>query len=488
MPRPDEKWMTVSEKKPNDAVWDSAHDSDEPAFEWMKGSTAADASADAEEKPQSPLPEGSEAPKAPSVDELKEPAAWDPEVTAAMAAAKASGGSEAGKGKGPDESPAAPVDMDSSRPGAGDAKSSVTGESLEPDRTSAGGETADTGAEGTGAVSTETGVTGTPASSADTVGSETETPGAFSTDASSIDAGTSVTGESAEDTPAVLPVPVTGGPATVIQEKLPTSALTVRAPDEEVQKRQAARDAALAAKPVGPRVVKVLSAIFLPLLLVITAVRVVATPLFLWIEYFRPGFPGDGYGFSQEDRLTYGSYAVDYLSNFAGPRYLGDLVTASGTKLFRDPEISHMADVKMVTMTTWGVGALLAVLALIAVWYLGRRRDGSLRHAFFSASVVTLVIILALGVVGFLGWDSFFTGFHEIFFANGTWTFSLQDTLIRLFPGQFWIDSAATIAALVFLTALVTLICTWPTKRRREARKAVIAGRLAAQQAAVAGE
>jgi len=279
-----------------------------------------------------------------------------------------------------------------------------------------------------------------------------------------------------------------GAPATVIQERLPTSALTVRAPDEEVQKRQAARDAALAAKPVGPRVVKILSAIFLPLLLVIAAVRVVATPLFLWIEYFRPGFPGDGYGFSQEDRLTYGSYAVDYLSNFAGPRYLGDLVTASGTKLFRDPEISHMADVKMVTMTTWGVGALLALLALVAIWYLGRRRDGSLRHAFFAASVVTLVIIVALGVVGFLGWDSFFTGFHEIFFANGTWTFTLQDTLIRLFPGQFWIDSAVTIAGLVFLTALVTLICTWPTKRRREARKAVIAGRLAAQQAAVAGE
>lgn len=448
--------MTVSDKKPNDPAWDSTHDSDEPAFEWMKGSTAADASdADARNEAGKPTPgtqpDGVAEAETSSVDGLKEPAAWDPEVSAARAAGTPA--PDAHDGSEPSHAPEA-------TPAVAEGLSTPT--ASDADRPSVLGDSARTEAFGT--------------ASPEPVTPEPLAP----------EAGTPV-GEPESRVEDDEKVPA-GAPATVIQERLPTSALTVRAPDEEVQKRQAARDAALAAKPVGPRVVKILSAIFLPLLLVITAVRVVATPLFLWIEYLRPGFPGDGYGFSQEDRLTYGSYAVDYLSNFAGPRYLGDLVTASGTKLFRDPEISHMADVKMVTMTTWGVGALLAVLALVAIWYLGRRRDGSLRHAFFAASVVTLVIIVALGVAGFLGWDSFFTGFHEIFFANGTWTFTLQDTLIRLFPGQFWIDAAITIAGLVFLTALITLICTWPTKRRREARKAVIAGRLAAQQAAVAGE
>ncbi|MEZ2372138.1 TIGR01906 family membrane protein [Arthrobacter sp. RCC_34] len=471
----------MSDKKPNDPAWDSPHDSDEPAFEWMKGSTAADASeGDARQETEKTAPgtqpDGAGEAETSSSDGLKEPAPWDPEASAARSAGTPA--PDAREGSEPSSAPEdTPVVAESlSAPAASDAA-----------RPTILGDSARTEAFGT--------------ASPEPVTPEPVTPEPVTPDA---DASEPVTAEPATSEPAAPEAEMAGdesaaraadedkatagAPATVIQERLPTSALTVRAPDEEVQKRQAARDAALAAKPVGPRVVKILSAIFLPLLLVIAAVRVVATPLFLWIEYFRPGFPGDGYGFSQEDRLTYGSYAVDYLSNFAGPRYLGDLVTASGTKLFRDPEISHMADVKMVTMSTWGVGALLAVLALVAIWYLGRRRDGSLRHAFFAASVVTLVIIVALGVVGFLGWDSFFTGFHEIFFANGTWTFTLQDTLIRLFPGQFWIDSAVTIAGLVFLTALITLICTWPTKRRREARKAVIAGRLAAQQAAVAGE
>ena len=52
---------------------------------------------------------------------------------------------------------------------------------------------------------------------------------------------------------------------------------------------------------------------------------------------------------------------------------------------------------------------------------------------------------VVVGVLGVLGWEQFFTQFHSVFFASGTWTFSLQDTLIRLFPGQFWVDAGIVI-------------------------------------------
>ena len=77
------------------------------------------------------------------------------------------------------------------------------------------------------------------------------------------------------------------------------------------------------------------------------------------------------------------------------------------------------------------------------------------------------MIILGLGALAVLGWQQFFTEFHRLFFASGSWTFALEDTLIRLFPGQFWIDAGIVIAGLVFLVSLVTLILTWPTRRRR---------------------
>jgi integral membrane protein (TIGR01906 family) len=250
-------------------------------------------------------------------------------------------------------------------------------------------------------------------------------------------------------------------------EPLPTSALQVRPPQEEVERRNAERESAANAKPVAPRIWQVLLALFYPVILLVLAVRAVTSPLFLWAEYNRLGFPGDGYGFSTDDRMTYGSYAVDYLSNWAGPRYLGDLVNRSGADLFKDGEVSHMADVKVVILAAFGGGALLIVLSLVAIAYLRRRSTGGVRRGLFAGSIVALVLILGLGALAMLGWQQFFTEFHRIFFASGSWTFALEDTLIRLFPGQFWIDAGVVIAALVLLAALLTLILTWPTRRRR---------------------
>jgi integral membrane protein (TIGR01906 family) len=258
---------------------------------------------------------------------------------------------------------------------------------------------------------------------------------------------------------------------TGFDETLQTSALP-ESPQEEVERRNAERrnaerEQAAKAKPVLPRVMQVLLAVFYPIILLVLAVRAVTSPLFLWVEYNRPGFPGDGYGFSTDDRMTYGSYAVDYLSNWSGPRYLGELVDQSGERLFKAGEVSHMADVKAVILSTFGAGTLLILLGLVAVIYLKRKHNGGVRRGLFAGSIVTLAIVIGLGTLAVLGWEQFFTDFHHIFFANGTWTFTLQDTLIRLVPGQFWMDAGIVIGALVLLAAVLTLILTWPTRRRR---------------------
>ena len=285
-------------------------------------------------------------------------------------------------------------------------------------------------------------------------------------------AGSSVLGaSSSESLPSSEPRPVSEpkpfSEPRPFSEPLPTSALQVRPPQEEVERRNAEREQAAKAKPVLPRFFQVLLAIFYPIILLVLAVRAVTSPLFLWVEYHRPGFPGDGYGFNADDRMTYGSYAVDYLSNWSGPRYLGELVNRSGEKLFKDGEVSHMADVKLVILSAFGAGALLILISIIAIIYLRRRTQGGVRRGLFAGSIVTLVLIIGLGTLAALGWQQFFTEFHRIFFAAGSWTFALEDTLIRLFPGQFWIDAGLVIAALVLITAIVTLILTWPTRRRR---------------------
>ena len=166
--------------------------------------------------------------------------------------------------------------------------------------------------------------------------------------------------------------------------------------------------------------------------------------------------------------MTYGSYAVDYLLNFSGARYLGDLVTAGGEPLYLESEVSHMADVKTVLTVAFVTALVMAVLSLLGCLYLAKRRPGGIRRALFSGSVATLVLVGGLIVLAVMGWESFFTEVHSIFFANGNWTFRMDDTLIRLFPAQFWMDAGIVIASLVLVVCIVVMIAAWPTKARRE--------------------
>ena len=119
------------------------------------------------------------------------------------------------------------------------------------------------------------------------------------------------------------------------EDELHTSALQIRPPREEVERRNAEREQAAKAKPVPRGVMQVLLASLLPGDPARPGRPRRHQPLVLWVEYNRGGFPGDGDGSSTDDRMTYGSHAVDYLGNWAGPRYLGELVDRNKDQLSR---------------------------------------------------------------------------------------------------------------------------------------------------------
>lgn len=221
-------------------------------------------------------------------------------------------------------------------------------------------------------------------------------------------------------------------------------------------------------KSIGARFLQIILAVIFPLLVLIGAIRTVATPWFVWGIYNRPGFPSDQFGFTNEERLTYGNYGVDYLSNSAGQEYLGGLVDARGNPLFLNTEVSHMVDVKNVLLPVFFGGLALLIIAVLIMFALRSVAPGGVRRGLFAGSLITLLMIAGLAVLAALNWNAFFTGVHQLFFKDGTWTFNYSDTLIRLYPPQFWIDAGIGVGALVLLTTLITLLATWPTRRRRE--------------------
>jgi integral membrane protein (TIGR01906 family) len=88
-----------------------------------------------------------------------------------------------------------------------------------------------------------------------------------------------------------------------------------------------------------------------------------------------------------------------------------------------------------------------------------------------SGGILTvLLIVLGLGTVVF-AFDWLFTQFHNLFFASGTWTFPTSDTLIRLYPYEFWIDVFAFVFGLTLLEAILIAITSWRALRRNPALK-----------------
>jgi integral membrane protein (TIGR01906 family) len=208
--------------------------------------------------------------------------------------------------------------------------------------------------------------------------------------------------------------------------------------------------------------------LMLPVLLVLISARLMMTPLFLQIEYTRPSFPADYYGFTTQDRLNYAPYALNYLLNGEDIDYLGDLKFPDGAAMYNVRELQHMRDVKLVTQYAFMVAISGGVFFLAIGFILWRSPSTRIEwyRGLFNGGVLTLSLIAAIVVGAVVSWDVFFTGFHTLFFEGDSWRFAWSDTLIRLFPEQFWFDAALTIGGITVTAALLILFLSWRKMRR----------------------
>jgi len=202
------------------------------------------------------------------------------------------------------------------------------------------------------------------------------------------------------------------------------------------------------------RAVTVGIAILIPFFLIMTAIRLLLTPLFLQIEYHMPGFPPDSYGFTLEDRLHWSRVSLEYLLNDAGIEYLAEQQLQDGSPLYNQRELSHMLDVKILIqqmLVVWRI--MLVIIAALGIWaWLGRWLPAYLRGLGFGGRLTIGLIVLILAAVA-ISFRALFTAFHRIFFEGDTWLFNFSDNLIRLFPMRFWQDGFIMMGGFTLLSA-----------------------------------
>jgi integral membrane protein (TIGR01906 family) len=206
--------------------------------------------------------------------------------------------------------------------------------------------------------------------------------------------------------------------------------------------------------------VRWLVVIAMPFMIGLGAIRAVILWDYPAWEYQR--IPSDQFGFTDEERLDLAQATLAYMQQPEPAEQvifmLEELrLPGSNDPLYNEREIEHMIDVKVVADGLWRVVQIAIVIVTAGLLFLAARAF-SRREAYravFQGGLATTAVLLSIGLLIGLAWEFFFVQFHELLFPPGTWIFARTDSLIRLFPEQFWFDVGVIISGGALVTGIL---------------------------------
>ncbi len=209
------------------------------------------------------------------------------------------------------------------------------------------------------------------------------------------------------------------------------------------------------------RILKTLLVFLIPVILILGAARLLATDAYLAFEYGKASFPPDLYGFTPQQRFILASTNIHYVRAHLPDNELSKQ-SLNGAPVYNEREVAHMADVKAVfqaSLRVWQGAFIMFLLFGVVFWRNGERMVFA--SAIQSGGLLASGIIFTIALLAVFAWQSWFELFHLFLFAPGSWLFSYTDTLIRLFPVQFWFDATLTISILSFVGGLLFALLGW---------------------------
>lgn len=215
-----------------------------------------------------------------------------------------------------------------------------------------------------------------------------------------------------------------------------------------------------------------------PVILVANGLRIVTHDRYVQALYDHGGIPRDDLGLTKAQRTA---LAVTGLHSIQPDEDGLDLLHRArlpdGATAFTPREIRHMRDVRTLLgrLYTFQVVGGLAILALGAGLALRPTRRTLVPRALRLGALLTLGLAGLVGVLSIAYWPAFSTPFHLAFFGESSWRFADTDTLRRLYPDRFWIDTAVVLGmlAVVQATALWFVARAW--ERRAQGRPVLAA-------------
>ena len=215
--------------------------------------------------------------------------------------------------------------------------------------------------------------------------------------------------------------------------------------------------------------------VVVPAILAVNGIRLAANEQYVEAVYDYGGVPDDRYGLGSATRERLALVGLESIQPSSdGISLLREARFPNGEAAFNARELAHMGDVRTAVARAYRF-QLIAVAAIGVLALLFGLLGSSLRAlvpvALARGAVLTVVVAVVVGVVAATSYSSFEEPFHRLFFEGETWRFEETDTLRRLYPDRFWLDTAIVIGVLCLLQAILLFVAARFWSRRAGARR-----------------
>jgi len=83
------------------------------------------------------------------------------------------------------------------------------------------------------------------------------------------------------------------------------------------------------------------------------------------------------------------------------------------------------------------------------------------------AGATTAIVVVVLGIISVVAFDTLFTLFHQVFFPGGNFAFDPEtQRLVQLYPFGFWRIAAGSLGLMVFVIAVLVWLLGRESSRR----------------------
>ena len=129
-----------------------------------------------------------------------------------------------------------------------------------------------------------------------------------------------------------------------------------------------------------------------------------------------------------------------------------------------------MVDVKNIADAMKRIAYVAGAIVVVglAVLLIPRRSRHFGWRTLMGAGLATVIALAVIALFILIAWPICFVQFHELLFPPGTWTFAYSDSLIRLFPEQFWFDIGVMISTTTLALGILVTVVGWVMSKRSQ--------------------